>query len=157
MLRCNLSCRHVSVSHYHCKHCQETILRKCDFQKHVANHSRSRSPIRVKRPVAREVHKVQCTICGEELLSSNIKRHKLIKHQIEQSGMIINLFTQIMYIIHTHTHIDLHSPALNIYPYTNCSGQMCVRGSKKWNLFGKKNKFWNRHPNSCHEEDWYLS
>ena len=126
MLRCNLSCRHVSVSHYHCKHCQETILRKCDFQKHVANHSRSRSPIRVKRPVAREVHKVQCTICGEELLSSNIKRHKLIKHQIEQSGMIINLFTQIMYIIHTHTHTSTCTHLHSIYIHTQTVVVRCV-------------------------------
>ena len=90
VLHCSLSCRGVTAAHYHCQHCNATIVRRCDFNKHIANHiSRDRSPIRVKRALAKETTKVKCQICSEEMLSSNLKRHKATKHQIELTGMIV--------------------------------------------------------------------
>ena len=104
VLRCNLSCRHVSVSHYHCKHCQETILRKCDFEKHVANHSRSRSPIRVKRAVAREVHKVQCipfVVKSCFLAISSVIINKAPNRAIRYDYKLV--YTNNVHYTHTHT------------------------------------------------------
>ena len=125
MLHCSLSCREVTAVHYHCQHCNATIVKRCDFKKHVANHiSRDRSPIRVKRALAKEATKVKCQICSEEMLSSNLKRHKATKHQIELTGMIVTT---------SYTNFNNH--------YNR--GQMCVCRPKKWDFYGKEKQLRN--------------
>eukprot|EP00112_Aurelia_sp_Birch-Aquarium-sp1_P013996 Seg2997.2 transcript_id=Seg2997.2/GoldUCD/mRNA.D3Y31 product="HMG domain-containing protein 3" protein_id=Seg2997.2/GoldUCD/D3Y31 len=101
-----------SIFHYHCPVCDKFVQQKCYFLNHLANHisqtpehtsnqqlgtsaasttdleevpaqshviREARLP-KIKRAVAK---RVPCNICGLELNANNMKRHCLIKHNLD--------------------------------------------------------------------------
>ena len=87
ILRCSQTCR--ELPHYHCPQCQETVLRKCDLIKHLRRHESSSPVKKVTWDMSKTSKTSRCDICGEEMIASNISRHKRNQHALQQGTSII--------------------------------------------------------------------